>query len=56
MDRFNQATPDVPGVGYFSYGAAFEPGYTNVFRLPWSVIWEREGALSRVLSDFRPVR
>lgn len=43
MSRFNKTTPDVDGVAYFSYGAAFEPGYTNIFRLPWGVIWEKEG-------------
>lgn len=43
MERFNTETPNDPNVLYFSYGASFEPGLTNVFRIPWGVIYEREG-------------
>lgn len=44
MARFNEETPDDPSVKYFSYGAEFEPSWSNVFRVPWGVINEREGA------------
>ncbi|KAH9822529.1 Alpha/Beta hydrolase protein [Melampsora americana] len=43
MEKFNTETPDDPNVLYFSYGACFEPGLTNLFRIPWGVIYEREG-------------
>lgn len=31
MRRFNQQTPDAPGVKYFSWGAIFEPGLLDPF-------------------------
>ncbi|KAK4046303.1 lipase 2 [Microbotryomycetes sp. JL201] len=43
MARFNDETPDHPDVKYFSYGAEFEPSWSNVFRVPWGIIKEREG-------------
>ncbi|KAL8279855.1 hypothetical protein RQP46_007705 [Phenoliferia psychrophenolica] len=43
MKRFNEETPDDPKVKYFSYGAEFEPGWSNVFRMSWGVMAEREG-------------
>ncbi|KAG0149609.1 hypothetical protein CROQUDRAFT_39614 [Cronartium quercuum f. sp. fusiforme G11] len=43
MARFNAETPDEGSVAYFSYGAAFLPGFTDLFRLPWGVIYDREG-------------
>jgi hypothetical protein len=45
MARFNEETPDNPNVRYFSYGAEFEPTWSNVFRVPWGVVHEREGNL-----------
>ncbi|KAG0259719.1 hypothetical protein BG011_002419 [Mortierella polycephala] len=42
-DEFNPRTPDDPEVAYFSYGAAFQPGFFSRFRFPWSVIMDREG-------------
>ena len=41
MKRFNEETPDDPDVQYFSYGAEFEPGWSNVFRTSWKVIHDR---------------
>lgn len=43
MARFNEETPDDPNVRYFSYGAYFEPSWSNAFRIPWGVVYEREG-------------
>jgi len=43
MNAFNQATADAEGVAYFSYGAACEPSFASPFRLPWGVVYEREG-------------
>ncbi|KAM0789059.1 hypothetical protein ACM66B_003122 [Microbotryomycetes sp. NB124-2] len=43
MARFNEETPDHPDVKYFSYGAEFAPSWSNVFRVPWGIINEREG-------------
>ncbi|TDL28210.1 alpha/beta-hydrolase [Rickenella mellea] len=43
MRRFNEDTPDVAGVKYFSWGAVFEPGLLDTFRWPHSVILEKEG-------------
>ncbi|KAI0995315.1 hypothetical protein K3495_g12866 [Podosphaera aphanis] len=42
-EEFNPATPDVPDVQYYSYGARIQPGVLNVFRLPHGVIDRREG-------------
>lgn len=43
MAKFNDETPDKEGVRYFSYGAQFEAGWSNPFRVPWGIIAEREG-------------
>ncbi|GAA96231.1 uncharacterized protein L969DRAFT_56590 [Mixia osmundae IAM 14324] len=43
MAAFNEETPNREDVQYFSYGAAFSPGYFDIFRLPWSVINREEG-------------
>ena len=43
MRRFNDETPDSPDVRYFSYGAEFEAGWSNPFRIPWGIVKEREG-------------
>lgn len=32
MKKFNEETPDAPGVQYFSWGAEFEPGLLDPFR------------------------
>ncbi|KAK4703384.1 triacylglycerol lipase, partial [Phenoliferia sp. Uapishka_3] len=50
MVRFNEETPDDPNVKYFSYGAEFAPGWSNVFRMSWGVISEREGANDGLVS------
>lgn len=43
MAKFNEDTQDDPKVKYFSYGAQFEPTWSNPFRIPWGVVQEREG-------------
>ncbi|KAG6854226.1 hypothetical protein C0991_009244 [Blastosporella zonata] len=43
MRKFNQDTPDVPGVRYFSWGAVYEPGLIDTWKWPHSVILEKEG-------------
>lgn len=50
MARFNLETPDKPDVRYFSYGAEFSPSWSNVFRVPWNVVQEREGANDGLVS------
>lgn len=32
MKRFNEDTPDVDGVQYFSYGAVYDPGYVDTWK------------------------
>jgi triacylglycerol lipase len=32
MRRFNEETPDVEGVEYFSWGATYEPGLIDTWR------------------------
>lgn len=32
MRKFNEETPDVDGVKYYSWGAVFEPGLLDTFR------------------------
>ncbi|OCH94719.1 alpha/beta-hydrolase [Obba rivulosa] len=43
MRKFNDQTPDVPGVKYFSWGAVYEPGLIDTWKWPHSVILEKEG-------------
>ncbi|KIP12571.1 hypothetical protein PHLGIDRAFT_61787 [Phlebiopsis gigantea 11061_1 CR5-6] len=43
MRRFNEETPDVPGVSYFSWGAVYEPGLIDTWKWSHSVILEKEG-------------
>ncbi|KAJ7630758.1 Alpha/Beta hydrolase protein [Roridomyces roridus] len=43
MRRFNEETPDVPGVKYFSWGATYEPGLIDTWKWPHSVVLEHEG-------------
>ncbi|KAG0036603.1 hypothetical protein BGZ82_003979 [Podila clonocystis] len=42
-NEFNPHTPNDPNVAYFSYAAAFEPGFFSRFRFPWKIIMDREG-------------
>ncbi|KAF9317087.1 hypothetical protein BG003_001199 [Podila horticola] len=42
-NEFNPHTPNDPSVAYFSYAAAFEPGFFSRFRFPWKIIMDREG-------------
>lgn len=41
--KFNENTPDVPGVHYFSWGAQYNPGLIDTWKYPHSVILEKEG-------------
>ncbi|TIC02411.1 alpha/beta-hydrolase [Wallemia mellicola] len=43
MTRFNEQTPDLPTIKYFSYAARHDPGMFDTWRYPWSIIVEREG-------------
>ena len=43
MRKFNEETPDVEGVRYFSWGAVYEPGLIDTWKWPHSVIMEKEG-------------
>ncbi|KAG1893124.1 uncharacterized protein F5891DRAFT_1208140 [Suillus fuscotomentosus] len=43
MRQFNEETPDVDGVYYFSWGACYEPGLIDTWKSPHSVILEKEG-------------
>jgi hypothetical protein len=43
MSRFNEETPDDPHVSYYSFSAEFTPSWSNPFRIPWGVVYEREG-------------
>lgn len=43
MERFNMETPNSPDVLYLSYGAQFNPSWSNVYRHSWGIIMDREG-------------
>ncbi|KAF9654124.1 alpha/beta-hydrolase [Thelephora ganbajun] len=43
MKAFNENTPNVEGVQYFSYGAEYEPGLIDTWKFPHSVVLEKEG-------------
>ncbi|PFH54833.1 hypothetical protein AMATHDRAFT_362 [Amanita thiersii Skay4041] len=43
MRQFNEETPDVGGIKYFSWGARYEPGLIDTWKWPHSVIMEKEG-------------
>ncbi|TFK56594.1 alpha/beta-hydrolase [Heliocybe sulcata] len=43
MRKFNEQTPDVEGVKYFSWGAVYEPGLIDTWKWSHSVILEKEG-------------
>ncbi|KAL5533990.1 hypothetical protein ACEPAG_450 [Sanghuangporus baumii] len=52
MRKFNEETPDVEGVQYFSWGAIFEPGLFDVFKWSHSVIMEKEGPNDGLVSVY----
>lgn len=54
MKRFNEETPDKEGVKYFSWGAAFQPGFFNEFRIPHGIIFEHEGPNDGMVSSLVP--
>ncbi|KAF8445771.1 Alpha/Beta hydrolase protein [Boletus edulis BED1] len=43
MKEFNDNTPDVEGVRYFSWGAEYEPGLIDTWKYPHSIIAAQEG-------------
>ncbi|KAH0838165.1 Alpha/Beta hydrolase protein [Lanmaoa asiatica] len=43
MKEFNDSTPDVEGVRYFSWGAEYEPGLIDTWKYPHSIIAAQEG-------------
>jgi len=43
MVKFNEETPDVEGVRYFSWGATYDPGLIDTWKWPHSVVLEKEG-------------
>ncbi|KIJ65000.1 hypothetical protein HYDPIDRAFT_27736 [Hydnomerulius pinastri MD-312] len=43
MEGFNESTPDVEGVRYFSWGAEYEPGLIDTWKYPHSIISSQEG-------------
>jgi triacylglycerol lipase len=43
MSIFNEQTPDVEDVRYFSWGAWYEPGLIDTWKYPHSVVMEKEG-------------
>ncbi|EME82756.1 uncharacterized protein MYCFIDRAFT_188044 [Pseudocercospora fijiensis CIRAD86] len=49
-NNYNPRTPDVEGVKYYSYGAAFQPHLTSVFRKSHSIIEPIEGANDGLVS------
>jgi len=42
-ESFNPSVPDDPNVSYFSYGAAFEPRFYNIYYASHRIIQEIEG-------------
>jgi triacylglycerol lipase len=49
-EKFNPRTPDVDGVRYYSYGAAFSPQLTSVFRGSHAIIDRAEGPNDGIVS------
>lgn len=47
---FNPRTPDVPEIRYYSYGAAFQPHLTSVFRASHHIIAALEGSNDGLVS------
>ncbi|KAI0003758.1 Alpha/Beta hydrolase protein, partial [Russula compacta] len=43
MREFNDQTPNVPGIKYFSWGAVYDPGLIDTWKWPHMVILEKEG-------------
>ncbi|KAJ4292743.1 lipase 2 [Kalmusia sp. IMI 367209] len=46
QEEFNDKTPDVEGIRYYSYGASLEPSRWSVFALSHSIIKQQEGGLN----------
>uniref|UniRef100_D8PRX4 GPI inositol-deacylase n=2 Tax=Schizophyllum commune (strain H4-8 / FGSC 9210) TaxID=578458 RepID=D8PRX4_SCHCM len=43
MRKFNEQTPDVPGVKYYSWGATYQPGLIDTWKWSHAVVLEKEG-------------
>ena len=50
MRAFNEDTPDVEGIKYYSWGAWYEPGLLDTWKFPHSIIMEKEGANDGMVS------
>ncbi|KAI9461753.1 Alpha/Beta hydrolase protein [Boletus coccyginus] len=50
MKEFNDSTPDVEGVRYFSWGAEYEPGLIDTWKYPHSIIAAQEGSNDGLVS------
>lgn len=50
MRAFNEDTPDVEEIKYYSWGAWYEPGLIDTWKFPHSVIMEKEGANDGMVS------
>ncbi|KAF8560202.1 alpha/beta-hydrolase [Imleria badia] len=50
MKHFNDNTPDVEGVRYFSWGAEYEPGLIDTWKYPHSIIAAQEGSNDGLVS------
>jgi len=50
MKNFNEKTPDVEGVKYFSYGGEYVPCLINIWKFPHSVVSKKEGPNDGVVS------
>lgn len=49
-EKFNQRTPDVDGIKYYSYGASMQPHLLSVFRQSHKIIERAEGANDGMVS------
>ncbi|KAG8937025.1 hypothetical protein FRC03_004091 [Tulasnella sp. 419] len=50
MELFNLRTPDSPHVQYFSWGAQYEPGLLDPFKLSHNIVFQKEGANDGLVS------
>lgn len=50
MRAFNEDTPDVEGIKYYSWGAWYEPSLLDTWKFPHSIIMEKEGANDGMVS------
>lgn len=53
MRKFNEETPDVDGVKYYSWGAVFEPGLLDAFKLVFTILFWRDSHMLSQMAAFR---